>query len=330
MRTGIQMSEAKRHHYVPRFYLRRFADQKDRLIGHRKSTDKSVQTSSKNVAVETGFYSVEVEGVDGNVVEDALAVADSETAGVLARLDKSGLPISDDDRVTLAVFIALQLVRTKHHRATTDMAGSFFARLNSKMMTKEQVRAAMEDMGEKLTDAEIEAAMEQAQAGLDDYEITLNSEYVWGLALETAMKEMVPRLLDRQWHMFEAKSRAFVTSDHPIAYRRNKPDPFSGIGLETADEVWFPIDSQHLLVLARPDTLPDERVIQVTPAQVKDINSMLASWAYDWVFHDPRIAPFKSIGLPKQRPLAYINQTPIHGHEDIVKAVREMKDWNRK
>jgi len=50
------MTKAKLHHYVPQFYLRRFANEKGQFWVWDKTTDKSFSTAPKAIAAETDFY----------------------------------------------------------------------------------------------------------------------------------------------------------------------------------------------------------------------------------------------------------------------------------
>src|SRR5258706_1436624 len=50
------MVRAKLNHYVPQFYLRRFASKKGRIWVWDKTSDKSFSTTPKAIAAETDFY----------------------------------------------------------------------------------------------------------------------------------------------------------------------------------------------------------------------------------------------------------------------------------
>src|SRR5664280_1637828 len=108
---------AKRHHQVPRAYLNRFG--LDGTVRVRWRDGKAYETSTLNVAVESGFYDVpNPEGGTSSRVEAELAVVDGAAAEAMAGVDRSGsLPTEGSDaRFTLAVFIGLQISRTTQHR----------------------------------------------------------------------------------------------------------------------------------------------------------------------------------------------------------------------
>src|SRR5207244_3759263 len=98
----------KRHHYVPRAYLDRFAS--DGQVQVRWRDGRQYLANPKNVAVETGFYDIpDAHGEKSSVVEEGLAEADSSAIDVLRRIDVSGAAPEpqDRDRHALALFMAL-------------------------------------------------------------------------------------------------------------------------------------------------------------------------------------------------------------------------------
>jgi hypothetical protein len=118
------MSDPKLHHYVPRFYLSQFADEKQQLWVYDKHTGKIFKTNPKNVAAETQFYrlpdSAVRPGEDPLAIEKALSRLETEASTVLMRLSlnidraKSGekLNVTDTERKAVALFISVQHFRT--------------------------------------------------------------------------------------------------------------------------------------------------------------------------------------------------------------------------
>jgi hypothetical protein len=52
-------AEPKRHHYVPRFYLKGFTGEKDQLFAVNRPTGKSFRTGPENVAGKNYFNRIE-------------------------------------------------------------------------------------------------------------------------------------------------------------------------------------------------------------------------------------------------------------------------------
>jgi Protein of unknown function (DUF4238) len=108
---------AKRHHQVPHAYLKGFG--MDETVRVRWRDGKAFETSTLNVAVESGFYDVpDPAGGKSSRVEDVLAVVDGASVEVMAAVDRSGAPPREgaEERFTFAVFLALQMTRTTQHR----------------------------------------------------------------------------------------------------------------------------------------------------------------------------------------------------------------------
>jgi hypothetical protein len=115
------------HHYVPRFYLKRFADQQGRFWVWEKSTQKVFQTNPYGVAAEKHFYRVpDFIGteVDPLFLERELAELEGKAAQITqtwvdsfdAMRPMERIPISPQDRGHMAAFISVQFLRTTEQR----------------------------------------------------------------------------------------------------------------------------------------------------------------------------------------------------------------------
>ncbi|MDY0938321.1 DUF4238 domain-containing protein [Pseudomonas viridiflava] len=117
------MSEPKLHHYVPRFYLKNFLNNRSRLYVFDKTTAKIFPTTENSVAAENQFYRLPKpvpEGVDPLVIEKNFAAMESSAATIINKLlsdidvtELGGrLEISNQDRIILSEFISAQYYRT--------------------------------------------------------------------------------------------------------------------------------------------------------------------------------------------------------------------------
>ena len=133
------MSEPKLHHWVPQFYLRRFADPDGRIWAWDRRRDLIFPAGSKQIAGERHFYrmpELAKLGSDPLTMEKQLADLESNAAAITHKWlgcvrdmnpgDRMEIPV--EDRETMALFIALQFYRTKDVRellAAFDEAGGF-------------------------------------------------------------------------------------------------------------------------------------------------------------------------------------------------------------
>lgn len=121
------MSEPKLHHYVPRFYLKYFCDQSNRLWVWDKISRKVFCAAPNKVAAGTHFYRVPQfigTEVDPLFLEKDLASLEAKTSQILQTcsvlLDTMEplqyLQMGDEERWTLSSFIAVQFLRTAEQR----------------------------------------------------------------------------------------------------------------------------------------------------------------------------------------------------------------------
>ena len=115
-------TQTRRQHFVPRSYLKNFAmgDGKIRVVDLQEN--REYVSSLKNVAVETRFYDVAVEGHDYSA-EDWLAKLESDTSSILQALleDPSAIVmLTDEQENTLSRFVAALSIRTPSLRQSMN------------------------------------------------------------------------------------------------------------------------------------------------------------------------------------------------------------------
>jgi len=117
------MSRVKYQHYVPRFYLSKFANTKNQLHTFDKFEQKSFLKNISNIGGETGFYDLPreglPEGVDYQVVEKNLAIMEGSFSttldGLLRSVDKRGVMYRNTKK-DFSPFVAVQFLRTRQLR----------------------------------------------------------------------------------------------------------------------------------------------------------------------------------------------------------------------
>lgn len=118
------MSEPKHHHYVPRFYLRRFVNGDQQLWVYDKSSGRIFQTTCENVAEQNQFYwnqELKDAGHDPLTLEKQFAYLETDAAGItndwfrqFGRGNKLIIPKINRDIMSL--YITTQLLRTADAR----------------------------------------------------------------------------------------------------------------------------------------------------------------------------------------------------------------------
>lgn len=121
------VSDPKLHHYVPQFYLRRFADEEGNLWVWDRGADKTFRARPRAIAAESYFYhhdELEAHGHDPLAMEKQFAELEGEVAlisgdileQVRAGERGSSISISGEVRQQLSLFVVLQFLRTAESR----------------------------------------------------------------------------------------------------------------------------------------------------------------------------------------------------------------------
>ncbi len=85
----------------------------------RRCPPKTHLTNVKNVAAETGFYTItDDNGVPSTVIEHELSRREGQGLDALGRIDETGMPpaVGTDDRELLCLYLAVQMARTPRKR----------------------------------------------------------------------------------------------------------------------------------------------------------------------------------------------------------------------
>lgn len=181
------MPENKKHHYVPKFYLKRFSkDGKGINLFNIKSGQKVIDGKLKNQCYKNYFY-----GQDQKV-EKALGVVDDAASRLFKIIEQGDLPppIGHVSHHWLLNFVAMQLGRTK---LATDM---------------------LDDMIDKLIKEAYGDLIEEKGVGLDEINIKVNNAALRSLSIAANYS---PLLLDMDIKILDnTSSEQFILSDSPV------------------------------------------------------------------------------------------------------------------
>lgn len=260
-RRGEQ-ARAVRHHVVPRFYLRRFADARDLIAVFDAEEDRDENISPRQASVISDFYTIDVGAGPSDEIERRLSEIESRAAEALRRIDAGTFPPTTQDRGAIASFMALQHVRGPQFRATQDRTATLMMQLASRVAASQPnyVREMWRRTnGADPTESELELAIEQFGRG--EVEVTLTREHHIGVMLELGAS-IFPYFFGRRW--FLAQGTDLVTSDMPVILWSRPERRAIGIGVMTADEIVMPIAPDRALVLLQPFVASEERTLALT------------------------------------------------------------------
>ncbi len=224
------MSEVARvQHYVPRFILKRFAQPgTSKVWAYDKWKGTAFNPNIRKIAAEKGFYNLELDE-ETVTIEPVLAHLEGNASTIIGKIvdSRSLITVDTEARAILAVFLAVQFVRTKELRIK-------FETVTRLMVEKLTQMGATETQLKELTDNRPEAAR------------------ILGIKSVLGANYFVPYFLNKTWVLFQAeRSDALYISDNPVVmHNENEYGPYGNIGLAVKGiEIYFPISSRYCLGL---------------------------------------------------------------------------------
>jgi len=286
------MPKVKKQHYVPQFYLRRFAID-DKLFLFDKFTQKVVPTNVRDAGSGSYFYDLpqklmppEADEIDEQIVEKALGEMESVFA---VALDKSLATVERKRRINqkqkpaMAFFMALQFLRTPEQR-------------QSGIELEEALANVLLKFHPDLTDADRE------------YRVKFNEEYA---AFSHAQFMMDPKvweeftgiLLRHIWIIgVNNTAQPLYTSDNPIVRQPHKQHPhmsYSGLASEGI-EIDFPLSPRYILLIYERTAFSrylrlENKCIPISADNVTYFNAAQISQSYRQIY-----APSDSFDLVRE------------------------------
>jgi hypothetical protein len=215
----------KMQHYVPRFVLSRFASASGTLRGFDKSSDKEFSVSVDDAAAEKGFYNFAIGG-KGLSMERTLASLEDLAAPVIRRVvdERCLAHLSEADRTTLGLFLAVQFLRGK------------------------QLRQFFSDVAERVR----KIAGDRDVPGLTDE----NNRAAAIVGMLAQAERLLPVILVRRWALIEPqRGQSFLIGDQPVALFNDepKPGPYGNLGFAIPTvQVYAPLAKDLTLWLVSP------------------------------------------------------------------------------
>ncbi|MEV6283471.1 DUF4238 domain-containing protein [Kribbella sp. NPDC051770] len=307
------MSTSKRHHYVPRAYLERFG-QDGKVAVRRRAATGLIVTNPINVALETGFYeTIDESGAKSVEVEDWLSeeIDGNGAKAIEAVIVSDQLPaVGDGARDFLATYVAIQLTRTVDRREEAMFPATVERWLAGRTLTADLMAEFLESehLGFKPKPAEVDGAFAFTSVQLDNGEVPTKTDAI-SLSLRLVHK-LAGLLLRMSWRLEVARKPRFITSDSPVILWSppSSKDRYQGYGLNDCDEVRFPLDPGHQIVLTRT---PGPDTVLVEPARVRASNADVAASCHKFVVgHPTRSKPLTDVHLAPRKPTLRFNLGP--------------------
>lgn len=287
---------AKRHHFVSRFLLGRFAPESERLFQLDLRTGKPLGgVPTDKAASRRRFYEFEdEEGEKSSVIEGLFAIVENPAAAALKRLEEKG-DVDEVDRATISMFLAFLWARTPAARERAEKIARDFAA--GQMASKYADRNAFLDMlhqqeavdeSIRLTEEEAERLRQDTLRMLGDGTLFLadpDGGATTGLLLSIATDVALIMFGGMEWTLMQANGREFVTSDRGAACFDPTPKhPWLSHTIHSSPnaETFFPISSEFCLVVSPGE--PVVRPLDANRAKVMETNLRIYGWADRYIY----------------------------------------------
>ncbi|NUW44861.1 DUF4238 domain-containing protein [Nonomuraea rhodomycinica] len=306
----------RRHHTVPRFYLARFADSSGTMHVRDRQGAGYVRRNPRDMAIKNFYTFVNNSGEADGRLEQALAMMESQAA-VLIKYLLSPLgylqPISLADSLSLAQFLAFQIVRGQRHRREYELMTNYLVKL--------QVSGQVDV--QELRDVTV---------------VPHPNEHL--STIGAAAEEIFKHLCGRPYSLVVLDKPLFITCDEPvlvhveeghvnhvedcflsqeeIAKRLRKKRgrkqiihfyPTRSSGVARASEIALPVAPRKLILLG-PVGAAHRGLLHLRDDEAEEfaegVNRALLSQAFDWAAAHPDHPSFSSMEIPPVGPLVRI------------------------
>jgi hypothetical protein len=308
--TPLGPGDPRRHHFIPRFFLKRFADASEQLAVIRLEDPANPrQQHVTDVAVWKDLYT----HVDDNVgetvaVERILAVIDANASQVFRAVDFGGLrfPATNLHRGHLATWIAFLAVRDPYTRRVMEAQANLTLKLDLSLCRNREVATdrLRNYLSREPTQAEVSDLVDAANAvGELDFQPHQN-DFI-RMMLDSG-QAMFPHVFRRKFTVMQFSEPGLVLCDRPLVLYvspdRRRSD--RGVGVANAEELWLPLDRRRVLVLHDHPEL-DEGVMELAMPFRDSFNQGVIANAVSEIYcHPDDIEVVRGAQLPdRDQPL---------------------------
>ncbi len=246
---------ARKHHYISQCYLKGFVKDRDKaqlfVVDNEKS--KPFITSTKNVAAQRDFHTIDVEGLSPDALENALSGFEGELDQALRRINGARSLSDIDDKSFLLNLIGMIHVKNPQTRKSFHSFDENIARrimditTSSREIYESQVRQAKENgYIDPEADVDYETAKKFFEEDTFKIEVPTDKHLLREIDL---LDKILPYLFYRNWILVKAPEgkTGFVTTDHPVILQWKDPKLRGnlyppGLGLKNT-EILFPVSN---------------------------------------------------------------------------------------
>jgi hypothetical protein len=279
---------ARKHHYVPQCYLRRFASSQEQLQVLNVVSGRCYVASVRDTTSVRDFY--RIDAPDPQALEKLFERAvETPAAAALAKLDAGVWPLDQASRAAIAMLVAAQQSRTpgsiaKQNEQTSELLRTMaLVQLAHPEATREMLK---DDGGDAPSDELLAGLREDIKSR--KLKLSLNSVHsiTMGLSVAATLSE---RIAEMTWTISEVTHGQLIASDGPVLFWPPPEgyNPMYGLGWATADRVTMPIGVSQLLTLQVPRGGRRDRRRLLTCGQVEHLNKAVVQTCDEFAFGPP-------------------------------------------
>jgi hypothetical protein len=250
------MSNPKRHHYLPQFYLDGFCHEGGLWVFDKETRESRFQTPV-NTGVKQYYYRFEYEdGEQSFEVEEFLSQVETRTAPVIDKLRRQE-DIDGEERGHLAFFLGTLLGRTpsaekKHDKLIDALIRD---RYKKRFPTPDSLGQYLQENAEIAksvgSDVNLDALWGFIHGGAYHIDVHRNESIKAMLLLAN---DVAPAYFEMDWHVLRpTKTRkSFITGDTPVVHSFQEPPAFTEFepcSLPRGVQVIAPLAHDCLLVI---------------------------------------------------------------------------------
>jgi len=291
---------------VPRFLLAGFADPTGQLMAERRDRTRRRLVLVDAAVAELGRYAVPTDHAAASALGRLLAEVEARASAAVQRIRGGAFPPQGEDRASLALVLAGQLLLGRYHRAEAGRAATLVGQLI--VSTIEGAETAGEEAEDEEADAPESAGDDPATEAEEDPtpvtisparppDVLLPGQPPVGRSL-AAMPALARQIAARTWQLVRFPDPALLTSDTPVVlWAPSSAGKLYQVGLGSAHEVRVPLDARHALIVARRAPA-GEIVRDLGPRQARALNRTVAEGAVEWMYYHPESDPLEGVELP--------------------------------
>lgn len=323
-KKSLPGSEAKRHHLIPEFLLRRFSrrrEGRDRVLQLDIGSGKPTWADPETAASRRRFYSVpDEDGGRSNQFEGYFALVEGHAAPAIERLCSDPKRLEVGDRATLAFFVAVLEGRTLggldriERLGEVTMKAMLAGHMQDEAAFAESYRGLFGDANAET----IEEFRGETLQALADGRAKVSEPRVMALdLLQRALGDTFQIVFQLRWELLGSDEGAFITSDRGLAMHDPTPQyPWSGHAWLSSPnaEATIPIDPHFCLRLSPSPHGPTRQFDARTASsgQVHEVNLRTYGFASTYVFSHNQEVATSVHRMAKRRPGSLVTPRPNH------------------